>query len=77
MTAEALEIDKRHKAKRVRNIKIACVFIYTLIFAVVLSLGHSLKAEHELFVSKQAIQQLTDELNEMAVQNEYLRKVIK
>lgn len=77
MTQEAYLVDKAHKAKRVRNIKIACVFIYTLIFAVVLSLGHSLKAEHELFVSKQAIQQLTDELHKIAKQNEYLRKVIR
>lgn len=77
MTAEALEIDKKHRAKRVLNIKIAVAIVYSLIFAVVLSLGHSLSAEHELYVAKQAIKQLTNELNELSVENEYLRKVIK
>lgn len=77
MNQEAYLVDKTHKAKRVRNIKIACVFIYTLIFAFVLSLGHSLSAEHEIFMAQKQIEKLSADIIELSIENEYLQKVVR
>ena len=77
MNQEAYLVDKTHKAKRVRNIKTAVVFIYTLIFAVVLSLGHSLSAEHEIFMAHKQIEKLSADIIELSLENEYLQKVVR
>ncbi len=70
MNAEAYLIDKAHREKRKKNIRMAMIFIYTLIFIISMSLGHSLITERDLLIAKQEIQALE-------IENELLRAKVK
>ena len=57
-----LEIDNLHRQKRKKNMKVAMIFIYALIFFCVLSLGHSLKAERDLQIAYKSLEMLNSQI---------------
>lgn len=73
----AIEIDTLHKQKRKKNMKIAMIFIYALIFFCVLSLGHSLKAERDLQIANKSLELISIQADKLLKENENLLDYIK
>lgn len=77
MNAESYLIDKKHREKRTRNIKIALIFIDVLILLFVLSLAHSLAAEREISLAEKAAKMTSEKVEKILKENEILRDYLK
>ena len=77
MNAESYLIDKKHREKRTKNIKIALIFIDILILLFVLSLAHSLHAEREISLVEKAAKMTSEKVEKILKENELLKDYLK